>query len=124
MTTHVQNTVGKLFLQFFLALMVVIAGLSITNAEAQENTNIEQLFETELQTQVQAYLETHNAQFSETEIRQAMQDNKAAFTYQARNKHRYSEQASRSEETESWPLLSMKVQDKNVDLTVGSRYSR
>ena len=129
MNTRTQKTIGKIFLQYTIALVVftglgVVAQANATETKAQ--TNISALFDSKAAVDAKRFLASQNGQFSAKEVALAEQVDLSFYKLQDATKHLYAKNVRvDAKETESvWPLLSLNVQQGDLNVKLGSQYQR
>lgn len=132
MNSRTQNTIGKIFMQYTIAL-AVFASLGIidqANAETittQKNNLIQEaLFESQAVTNTKAYLASKTEQFTELENQLAEQADATSYNLGDATTHLYAKniRLDSNDAEKSWPLFSLNVQEGNLNVKMGSRYQR
>ena len=121
MNTRTQGIMGKILLQTTLALAVFAALTQFARAET-EVTQLDQLFESQAVMDVKRYYASQTEQFSDAELQLAARVTDAAYELDIDTKHLYA--AATDQGSESWPLWSLRLQNGDVNVKVGSKYLR
>lgn len=125
MNTRTQGTIGKIFIQYTIAL-TLFAGLGIidqVNAKPTEQS-IEQLFDNKAVADTKRFLSSQGIQFSEKEMELAALVGSTTYELRDASQHLYMKniRVDQQDMDKNWPLLSLNIQDRNMQFKLGSIY--
>lgn len=130
MNTRTQSTIGKIFVQYTIALAVFASLGSFAKADtASEEQNImimDELFDSAGAADFRQYLVSQTEQFSARELTMAAQVDLTGYSLKDAGQHSYDDnfRFDANDKTQTWPLLSLNVQDGDVNIKMGSKYNR
>lgn len=129
MNTRTQKTIGKIFMQYTIAV-ALFAGLGVIDqvnaAEKPAKASIAQLFDSKAVADAKRFLAGQAEKFSSDELALAEQVDMTTYSLRDATTHLYAKNIRlESKDTQAvWPLLSLNVQNGDTNVKLGSHYQR